>query len=118
MAAHGEDASRMRGIARREATRILHENMPWGNPFARLVHATAACQEGDQHAALDGLTEAMNAFDATDMHLYAAICRYRLGAVLGAGGDGLRVSAEPWMAAQEIRNPRAMMRLIAPGLPG
>jgi hypothetical protein len=52
------------------------------------------------------------------MQLYAAVARRRLGALLGGErGRALRQRTEEWMASQEIRNPGAMSRLIAPGLP-
>lgn len=116
VAAAGEDASRMRAIAERDAARIERENMPWSNPFARLIRATVAQQEGDMHAAAEGLTAAVQGFDAADMRLYAAVCRRRLGTLLdGDEGLALRAEADRWMAAQQIRQPAAMTRLVAPG---
>jgi hypothetical protein len=41
-----------------------------------------------------------------------------LGAMLaGEDGRALQLTATSWMAAQKVRNPVAMTRLIAPGLP-
>ena len=43
---------------------------------------------------------------------------WRLAGLLGAGrGRSLRSEADEWMASQEIRNPPAMTRLLAPGFP-
>ena len=52
------------------------------------------------------------------MQLYAAVSRRCLGVLLGGdAGDQLRADAAAWMFAQEIRDPAAMTRLIAPGFP-
>ena len=118
MAAAGEDPASMRARAASEADRILRENMKWATPFASLIRATVAHQEGDRHAAVKGLVAAVDGFDAADMQLYAAICRRRLGFLVeGDQGRVFRADAGHWMAAQEIVNPAAMSRLIAPGFP-
>jgi tetratricopeptide (TPR) repeat protein len=117
-AAQGEDAPRMRAIAGHQAERILRENTPWGNPFAQLVQATVAYQEGDVDAAVGTLRDTVGAFESAGMHLYTAVCRRRLSVLVG--GDQRRVlreDADRWMAAQGIRNCAAMARLIAPGFP-
>jgi hypothetical protein len=50
------------------------------------------------------------------MLLSAAVSRPLLGFRVGAtSGEALRLEANHWMSAQEIRNPDAMARLIAPG---
>jgi hypothetical protein len=117
-AAQGTDAPRMRAIAEREAQRILREGMPWANPYVWLVRATVAYQTGSAGAAVDGLSRAIEGFEASDMQLHAAVCRWRLSALVG--GDrarALRAEADIYMAREEVRNPAAMARLFAPGLP-
>jgi hypothetical protein len=80
--------------------------------------AIGAYQEEDRDAAVGHLTAAIEQFDAAGMQLYAAVCRRRLGTLLaGEQGRTLQLAATSWMAAQEVRNPVAMTRLIAPGLP-
>lgn len=118
MAAAGEDAGRMRGSAVRDAARIEREHMPWSDPFARLIRATVAHQEGRTQAAIEGLTAAAAGLDAVDMQLYAAVCRRHLGVI--SGGEHGRLlcrDAETWMAGEDVRNPAAMSRLLAPGFP-
>ena len=108
----------MRAVAEREAQRILHEGMPWADSYARLLRATVAYQTGNASAAVDGLALAIEGFEASDMQLHAAVCRWRLsGLVDGARARALRAEADLYMARQEIRNPAAMARLFAPGLP-
>jgi hypothetical protein len=118
MAAAGEERDRMLQIARRDITRLEREKQPWSRAFARLLKATLAHLGGDLDAAEQALSAAAEAFSAADMNLYAAVCRHRLGALVGGDrGRQLCGAAERWMESQEIRNPGAMTRLIAPGLP-
>jgi hypothetical protein len=118
MASEGQAPRRMRALAAQEATRIARENTPWSSSLALLVRATVAHLEGNATLAVAQLTDAVDAFGAADMQLYAAVARRRLAALVG--GDlarALRTESDDWLAAQEIRNAAAMSRLIAPGLP-
>ena len=52
------------------------------------------------------------------MELYAAVARRRLGALQGDDrGRELQRQAEAWMAAQQIKNPVCLTRMLAPGFP-
>ncbi len=118
LAAAGHDARRMRGIAAGNASRLERENMPWSTALALLMRATLAHLDGDGGKAVDRLTRAVDAFAQEDMQLYAAVARRRLAGLVGADrGASLRREADEWMASQEIRNPAAMTRLLAPGFP-
>jgi hypothetical protein len=118
MAAAGIDAGRMQAIATREVQRLRRERRPWADGFASLLLATIARQHGDSVAARRSLTAAITLFDSADMQLYAAVSRRCLGVLLGGeAGERLRTDAAAWMSAQEIRDPAAMTRLIAPGFP-
>ena len=58
----------------------------------------------------------MDQFDRADMNLYAAVARRRISAVQDdARGRELRRQADDWMAVQNIKNPAAMTRMLAPG---
>jgi tetratricopeptide (TPR) repeat protein len=118
VAATGERARQMRAIATDQADKISREGMPWSDPFARLIRATVARQEGRTADAARGLLDAAQRFAAADMRLYAAVCRRRLS-TLGHDSEsrGLKENAEHFMALQDIRNPSAMARLLAPGMP-
>jgi eukaryotic-like serine/threonine-protein kinase len=114
----GHAPAHMRQLAAAQARRILGEKMPWATPFARLIQATVAYQEGRPGSAIEGLADAVDGFRGADMHLHATVCQRRLGALVGGDrGLRLRVDADHWMATQEIRNPTAIARLIAPGFP-
>jgi hypothetical protein len=52
------------------------------------------------------------------MRLHAAAARRRIGALQNdAAGRELQQKAEQWMATQDIKNPAAMTRMLAPGFP-
>jgi hypothetical protein len=118
MAAQGRDARQFLSTARTEARRIARERMPWSDPIALLLTAGIAYVEGDAPLALRYLHDALHRFERADMHLYAAAVRLRIGSLQGdATGRELQSQAMRWMAAQRIKNPGRMVRMLAPGFP-
>ena len=83
-----------------------------------LLQAGIASLEGRTALAVNHLRDAAGRFENADMRLYAAVARRRLGALeADAPGRDLQRQADEWMAAQQIRNPAAMTRMLAPGFP-
>ena len=118
VAARGGDARRLHAIALEQARRIERERMPWSNPFVMLIRATVAYQQDDAAAAIEGLRAAVASFASADMHMHAAACRWRLGALVGGEpGAALRLEADRFLAVQDVCNPTAFLRVIAPGFP-
>jgi hypothetical protein len=118
VAATGHDRDRMRRAALDDVRQLERENRPWASAFAQLLRATVAHLDGEGDAAIAGVTGAMNTFTGADMHLYAAVSRRRLGGLIGGEqGQALKQEADRFMTSREVRNPVAMTRLIAPGLP-
>ena len=118
MAAKHRSSRRLLSIARAGARRIAKERMPWSDPIALLLKAGIAYLEGSPALAARYLQEAVDGFGCADMKLYAAVARRRLGALQDdEQGRDLQRQAEEWMAAQHIKNPAAMTRMLAPGLP-
>jgi tetratricopeptide (TPR) repeat protein len=118
VAAEGRDVRRMLAVAARDADRLAREDTRWSNPLALLVRATVAHLRGQEDVAAARLSDAVEAFGAADMRLYEAVARRRLGILVGGErGRTLQREAEDWLAAEAIRNPAAMSRLLAPGLP-
>jgi hypothetical protein len=114
-AAHGPHR-RFLSLARSEARRIASERMAWSDPIALLLRAAVASLERRTPLALGYLDEAVDRFDRADMNLYAAVARRRIGALQDdARGGEMKRQADEWMAAQNIRNPAAMTRMLAPG---
>ena len=118
LAARGEDARRMHTAAVQEAQRIDREQMPWSNPFATLIRATVACQQGDTAAAITRLTAASEGFTSAAMHMHAAACRSRLSSLVDSDQrETLRAQANRFMTDQDVRNTTAFLRVLAPGFP-
>jgi eukaryotic-like serine/threonine-protein kinase len=98
------------------ATRIAKEKIAWALPYASLVRAGIAHQQGESAKAVNLLSEAVDNFDQADIDLYAAAARRRLGEMVGQDrGRQLVDEADAWMRKQEIKDPLAMTRMLAPG---
>jgi len=118
MAARHGPQRRFLSVARSGAERIARERMPWSDPIALLLKAAVAHLEGRPSLAAGFLDDAVGRFDSADMKLYAAVARRRIGALQDdTRGRDLKRQADEWMAAQGIKNPPAMTRMLAPGLP-
>ncbi|MCM3869768.1 MAG: AAA family ATPase, partial [Pyrinomonadaceae bacterium] len=103
-------------VSENMARRIAKEKIAWAQPFASLVRAAIAHQEGESSKAANLLSEAVENFDLADIDLYAAATRHRLGEVVGnERGRQLIAEADTWMRKQEIKDPGAMIRMLAPG---
>jgi serine/threonine protein kinase len=111
----GKDGSKLR-LAEKMARKIEKVNMSWSKPFATLVRATIAHQRSDGARANALLLEAARGFDHAEMRLHAAAVRRRLGERLrDARGRQMITEADAWMGGQNIKNPEAMARMVAPG---
>ena len=90
--------------------------MSWSTPYATLLRAGVAHQRRDDGKASSLLSEAVQMFERADMRLYAAAARRRLGEKLGGErGQQLINEADAWMAGQNVKNPEALAKMLAPG---
>jgi tetratricopeptide (TPR) repeat protein len=97
---------------------IAKEHMEWSAPLVSLVRAGLAACRGDRAQAALRLRAAVHECDRSHMGLYGAAARWRLANLLPADsreGQALRAQAQGFMAEQEIRNPRRMVAMLAPG---
>jgi tetratricopeptide (TPR) repeat protein len=118
IAARNRSSPRFLAVARAGARRIARERRPWSDPIALLLRGGIAYVEGSTPLALRCLHDAAARFDHADMKLYAAVARRRIGTLQDdAPGHELRRQADEWMAAQHIKNPVCMTRMLAPGFP-
>jgi hypothetical protein len=116
MASANRSRRRFLSVARAGARQIAAERMPWSDPIALLLRAGIASLEGRDPAALTCLHAAADGFERAGMKLYAAVTRLRIGPLQGDDhGRELQRQAEAWMAAQQIKNPVCMTRMLAPG---
>ncbi|MDI1476490.1 serine/threonine-protein kinase [Polyangium sp. y55x31] len=99
-----------------EARRIERTALPHAAPLAALIRAAAARLGGDRDRAARALSAAVEGFARTEMALYREAARARLGALRG-GAEGLALIEESrrFMAAEGIREPAAMIAMLAPG---
>jgi serine/threonine protein kinase/tetratricopeptide (TPR) repeat protein len=114
--AAGKERDRRLRIAQDLAHRIAGEKMRWSDPLALLINAGLAHRRGDDSGSVALVSQAVEGFEASDMALYAATARRRLGEVLGGDrGAELVNQADDWMSKQQIKNPAAVANLLAPG---
>ena len=117
-AARGPNVGRFLSIAREDARRIGRFGLRWSDAVALLLSAAVTFLKGRSGDARDMMAAAVTACERADMKLYAAVARRRLGMLRDDDrGRALVREADAWMAAQGIRNPARMARLIAPGFP-
>jgi eukaryotic-like serine/threonine-protein kinase len=118
MAAKNGRSPRFLSVARASASGIARERMPWSDPIALLLEGTIAYLEGATSLALRQFHDAADRFDGADMSFYAAVTRRRIGVLQDdtRGRQALR-QADEWMAAQHIKNPNCMTRMLSPGFP-
>jgi hypothetical protein len=103
-------------IAEGLAHSIEKEQMGWSNPLALIIRAGLARRRGNDESAVALISQAIEGLEASDMALYAAAARRKLGEIMG-GDQGLQLisRADDWMSKQQIRNPTAVANLMAPG---
>src|SRR5262249_29581130 len=101
--------------AERDARRILREKMAWGEPLASLILAGVAAARSRRDEAITLLASAEAGCEIADMPLYEQAARYRRGQLLGgAAGDALVASAQATLCEQNIKNPAAVVAMLAP----
>jgi hypothetical protein len=116
MAGAGGNPRRFLAVARGDARRIANEKMAWSDPVSQLLNAAVSSCERREDAAADFLERAAVGFDRAEMQLYAAVTRRRLAALVkGERGRELLRQTGEWMAAQEVKNPALLTRMMAPG---
>jgi eukaryotic-like serine/threonine-protein kinase len=89
--------------------------------FAAMSHmhrAAAAAIRGKRDAAVDHLTTAIAQFDRSDMKLFAAVARRRIGQLVGGTrGAELVAEADAHLVARRVRVPDRATNCLAPGFP-
>jgi hypothetical protein len=104
-------------LAEKLARKMEKVDMSWSKPFATLIRAAVAHQRAEPELAATLLSQGVVGFERADMRLYAAAARRRMGERLGdERGRELIAEADAWMAEQNVKNPEAMTRMLAPGL--
>ena len=103
-------------VAENMARRIAKERMPWSAPIVSLIRAGVAHQREQVTSATAYLSDAVERFELSDMHLHSAVAKRRQGEVFGGErGAQLIAEADNWMEEQKIKNPAQLTRVLAPG---
>jgi hypothetical protein len=101
---------------RQAARGLQNERVPYAAAWAGMLLAAVAYRTGDHDGCVGLLRSAADAAEAANMHLYAAVARWRLGCLLGAAaGAQIVEDAKLWMAGESVRNPDRLCAVIAPG---
>jgi len=100
-------------VADRAIEQLRQTTMPYAIALADVVEAGCQVTRGRVPEALALLDAAVRRFAAADMPLHAAAAQRRLGQLGGSAAD--ETSADAWMTAHDVSNPRGMADLLAPG---
>jgi eukaryotic-like serine/threonine-protein kinase len=113
LAATGGESSRLARLALADATRMSRENSPWASGLVQLIRAAAMNLEGRKAEVGELVAEAEALLDSSQTRLYAAAARRVRG--LLAGDAEMVADADRFFAAQGVRNPARMAKMLAPG---
>ena len=103
-------------LRERYARRILRHDRAWSTPLAQLGLAGLAFLRGRSADAARALAEAQRGFDSADMGLFSAAAQRVRGQLVGGDeGRAAVAAADRHLAAQGVRNPARLTRLLAPG---
>ncbi len=113
-----EKGERKRELFRRvleDCAKLFRQKLPWTQATGLLLAAGAQLEERPEEA-VASLRKSLSLLEECSMRLYAAAVRIRLGQLLG-GDEGRRMQDEgfAYMKSQNIRNPPAMLEILAPG---
>jgi hypothetical protein len=115
-ATSGTERKELLDTAEHHIAKLAREDLPWMNAITLVRRGCLRAARGDTDGAVREFRTAMTACDATELGLYAAATRVRLGGLLGSDeGRALRDEGLARLAAEEIKNPTAFVALFAPG---
>jgi hypothetical protein len=102
--------------AERDARVLAANGASWAAGLGHLLTAGGAAVRGNTERAVTGLRAATHIFDATNLALFAAVTRLRLGGLVGGKeGAALVADADAWMLAEGVRRPERVAAMMAPG---
>jgi hypothetical protein len=101
--------------AKRNARHLRRVGLPLSDASWPVFSGAIAALERRDDDAAALWRAALPKLEALDYHLYAHATRYRLSELIG-GTDGaaMRAVADDWLAAQGVREPATMMRMLLP----
>jgi hypothetical protein len=106
------------GLALADAERLEGEGIGWGRAFSMLTRSAVAAARHMPDRALSLLKRAIELLEASNMALFAAAARTRLGELEGGDIGAARIKAgHASMLAQGVKDPVAMTRMLIPRAP-
>jgi hypothetical protein len=107
---------RLARLVAASARRLARERLPSAPPYASMLRAGLAAL-GDRDAEAGALlARAAHGFADAGMALLRAAAEHRLGVLEGGDTGAARQRAsEEWMRGQDVRDPAAMLAVLAPG---
>ncbi|MBI4816523.1 MAG: protein kinase [Deltaproteobacteria bacterium] len=116
-AEEGGDVGDLISVAAFEADQLDDERVRWADGLAALTRAGISILKRRDAEALESLERAERIFEETQMALYASVCRFRRGELLGGdAGRALVTAAAEWMRGQAIKNPRLITQVFLPSI--
>jgi hypothetical protein len=113
----GSDRRGLCGAALECARAMERLRVAWAEALALLIRAGVHRLQSESDKELHLLNQAHDALMALDMNLLAAVARRRRGELIGGDEGAVLIAAgTDWMRAQEIRDPSAFARMLAPGM--
>jgi hypothetical protein len=106
-----------RGLLREAAAagRLDRERIPYASAIAAMIRGRIAAIRGERGRAIALLRGAAEAFRDLQMPLYQAATLFRLGELFAADeGDRLVREATELLAARQVRDPSALVRMFSP----
>ncbi|MEO8843325.1 MAG: protein kinase [Kofleriaceae bacterium] len=98
------------------AAQLADLDTGWAQQFGQTIAAGVAMRRGDRERAVAMLAAAADGFRAIDMTLHVHACELVRGRVIGGdSGRQLVAAAETWMKSQDVADPLALARSLAPG---
>ena len=102
----------------KQAIKAIREDQdhPWARPAVAQLEAAMAQRDGQSQTATERLVHAAAGYQAADMALYAAACRYADGVLnVARGGAAKRQESADWIAAQGVKDVPSMVAMLVPG---
>jgi hypothetical protein len=116
VAADAEDPEPWLRSAHADAVQLSREKAGWAQALSLLIRAGIAHLRGDETMMSRRLESAVTAFEAADMALHAAACRWHLGDARGGEeGWAMIADAKQQFADQAVVNPMKLRGMLAPG---
>ncbi|MEO7093434.1 MAG: AAA family ATPase [Polyangiales bacterium] len=114
-ATSGAERKELLDTAEHHIAKLAREPLPWMKAITLVRRGCLRAARGDSDGAVREFRAAMPACDATEIGLYSAATRVRLGGLIGGDeGRALRDEGRARLVAEEIKNPEAFVALYAP----